>query len=501
VIIANGTSISLPAERVFWSLDSGGLNPGKEGVNLIPADIYGVAGLSVTGGTLTANKAAALAGDLAVTLTVAPAAYYELQAAPRLKEAGTTTYHAHTSVTGLVYTFTMPAADVEGDAAFAQNQGIGTIRVVFSGAPQDESFTLTGGPLYWGDDTAISFTAPASYSYYTWYIDGAGISTLSPPIPTPSPPETLTLTARQLSPGRHRVTVEVIDSMSQTYSKTVFFEVVTGFSGATSHNINLEWKAPAFITAPATAATGTTVTLNVEQSHLLVLAIGYSSYVPTLPPPPAIPAAYGSQAGLTYAGPDLYQFVMPNQDIWITARFRDPVMLLLADVPAYLLYLGVNTPSTPYPLKLVDFDYNDSTDVSTLQSAINTAGKYISLDLSECPGTGLGTELMAMINSTGGYITALTLPDTVSTIGSSAFISCISLRTVTLPSALTSIGNNTFAGCTGLGTVTFTGTTPPSLGTAPFPTVLTTVRVPMAALPAYTTALSGKIGSASIVGY
>jgi hypothetical protein len=55
VVIANGTSISLPAERVFWSLDSDGLNPGNEGVNLIPANIYGIATPSVSGGTLTAN--------------------------------------------------------------------------------------------------------------------------------------------------------------------------------------------------------------------------------------------------------------------------------------------------------------------------------------------------------------------------------------------------------------------------------------------------------------
>lgn len=46
--------------------------------------------------------------------------------------------------------------------------------------------------------------------------------------------------------------------------------------------------------------------------------------------------------------------------------------------------------------------------------------------------------------------TMVTIPDTVTSIGKSAFSGCISITSITLPASVTSIGDNVFDGCTGL---------------------------------------------------
>ena len=67
------------------------------------------------------------------------------------------------------------------------------------------------------------------------------------------------------------------------------------------------------------------------------------------------------------------------------------------------------------------------------------------------------------LESMGGYftfgmctsLTSITLPESVTSIGESAFNDCSSLTSITIPSSVTSIESNAFSGCTGLTTVTF----------------------------------------------
>ena len=52
------------------------------------------------------------------------------------------------------------------------------------------------------------------------------------------------------------------------------------------------------------------------------------------------------------------------------------------------------------------------------------------------------------------YIQAITIPDTVTSIGENAFKDCTSLTSITIPDSVTSIGASAFEGCTGLTSVT-----------------------------------------------
>ena len=54
----------------------------------------------------------------------------------------------------------------------------------------------------------------------------------------------------------------------------------------------------------------------------------------------------------------------------------------------------------------------------------------------------------------GSLVTDLVIPDSVTSIGSSAFYSCISLESVTIPDSVTSIGGSAFYGCSSLESVT-----------------------------------------------
>ena len=64
--------------------------------------------------------------------------------------------------------------------------------------------------------------------------------------------------------------------------------------------------------------------------------------------------------------------------------------------------------------------------------------------------------------------TEYTIPDSVTTIGDSAFWDCTSLTSVTIPDSVTTIGNDAFYYCTSLTSVYCKATTPPSLGSNAF---------------------------------
>ena len=54
----------------------------------------------------------------------------------------------------------------------------------------------------------------------------------------------------------------------------------------------------------------------------------------------------------------------------------------------------------------------------------------------------------------GGTVVKVTIPDSITAIGDSAFSGCTALESVAIPNKVTSIGNTAFGGCTGLTEVT-----------------------------------------------
>ena len=66
------------------------------------------------------------------------------------------------------------------------------------------------------------------------------------------------------------------------------------------------------------------------------------------------------------------------------------------------------------------------------------------------------------------YITSITIPNSVTSIGAQAFQNCSSLTSISIPDSVTSIGQYAFADCTSLTSATVEATTPPTLGSNAF---------------------------------
>lgn len=70
--------------------------------------------------------------------------------------------------------------------------------------------------------------------------------------------------------------------------------------------------------------------------------------------------------------------------------------------------------------------------------------------------------------SYNGSLSSVTISDSVTSIGNTAFSSCGSLLEVTIPSGVTYISDLVFENCGGLQSVTILAPTPPTFGTYPF---------------------------------
>ena len=96
----------------------------------------------------------------------------------------------------------------------------------------------------------------------------------------------------------------------------------------------------------------------------------------------------------------------------------------------------------------------------------------------------------------------MTIPDSVTNIGNSAFSGCTGLTSVTIPDSVTSIGDDVFKGCSGLTTMTIPNSVT-SIGNSAFSdcTGLTSVTIPDSVTSIGDYAFSGCIGLTSIIVY
>ena len=124
---------------------------------------------------------------------------------------------------------------------------------------------------------------------------------------------------------------------------------------------------------------------------------------------------------------------------------------------------GSVTDSTPFA------DY--STAIDNLPSGGGGNKVLDSIDVSDFSGT--------TFNTAASYITSVTIPSGVRTLGNDALQSCSRLTSITIPSGVTSIGNNAFYGCINISSLTIpSGVT--SIGSSAFYgcSALTSINIP-----------------------
>jgi hypothetical protein len=115
-------------------------------------------------------------------------------------------------------------------------------------------------------------------------------------------------------------------------------------------------------------------------------------------------------------------------------------------------------PATVFLASTIDVS---SSDWEAVNSAIETAKKYVVLDLSACTATDNtisgknspdGNDFNRIYNNT--YIKGIILPSTLTSIGKHAFSGCYILTSVIIPDSVESIGEYAFNACTRLASVT-----------------------------------------------
>jgi hypothetical protein len=170
-------------------------------------------------------------------------------------------------------------------------------------------------------------------------------------------------------------------------------------------------------------------------------------------------------------------FTMPDADVTITAEFEDAPVVVADDLASILAGLSPNTPDDPHTVFLAatDIDTADTdgtNDVwATINSTVQSAGKYVILDLSACTAKHGGTDDTVAGYSfqptsqnyfniiwNNEYMKGIVLPSGLLTIGEYAFSGCEFLTSVTIPDGVTSIGQTAFKNCSGFNSISVADT-------------------------------------------
>ena len=138
----------------------------------------------------------------------------------------------------------------------------------------------------------------------------------------------------------------------------------------------------------------------------------------------------------------------------------------------------------------VDASYGDTNGDGVINGSDAYDGAYVSVD-----GILYNKTQTTLIQCPGGKSGAVAIPGSVTSIGTYAFINCISLTSVTIGNGVTSIGDRAFLACSGLTKITVKNPTPPTLGISTFLNVDTAtcvLEVPSGAKAAYKAANQWK---------
>ncbi len=139
-----------------------------------------------------------------------------------------------------------------------------------------------------------------------------------------------------------------------------------------------------------------------------------------------------------------------------------------------VLQLPENYEGNDYDINAYAFYNNNKITSVTIPDSVTSIGSYAfdgctniksatipTLAISYIPKNSLQTVVITSGNSIGESafsgcksLESITIPDGVTTIGSNAFRGCTSLESITIPDSVTSIGDYVFSGCTSLANIT-----------------------------------------------
>jgi len=114
------------------------------------------------------------------------------------------------------------------------------------------------------------------------------------------------------------------------------------------------------------------------------------------------------------------------------------------ELKEYLDKQPANSPNNPIKVSMGA----NAPMLPKIAEAINSAGKYVSLNLT-------GNILTTIAGLSGcEMLVSVIIPDSVTTIGNNAFVDCTNLTSITIPDSVTSIGDDAFSYCSSLTSVT-----------------------------------------------
>jgi hypothetical protein len=124
------------------------------------------------------------------------------------------------------------------------------------------------------------------------------------------------------------------------------------------------------------------------------------------------------------------------------------------ELKAYLDTQPANSPDKPIMVKMSNV--NDKM-IKDIVEALNSAGKYVSLDLTGSPLKAITTSLINRAFGSCKMLAGIIIPDSVASIRESAFYNCTSLASVTIGKGVKVIDEGAFMKCESLTSVTFQG--------------------------------------------